>query len=136
MHVVQIPSVTPQHSAVRSAETGGDIANWIKEVGPAGALNILGWETGPEKILIVAAFHEAASGGDEAWRSSDMENRFKEAREPFPSNFSRDIGNAIKQGWITTVTPRTYRVSRSGWNRIDAASKSRTPITSQELFPG
>ena len=81
------------------------------------------WDTNAEKILLLAAHHEA-KGGAEGWRSADMETKFSEAKESFPANFSRDVVTSIKDGIIATVTPRTYKVSRSGWNRItDAVSK-------------
>jgi hypothetical protein len=89
-------------------------------------LNLIGWGANPEKILLLGAFHEA-NGANDAWRSADMETRFAEAREGFPSNFPRDIRAAIREGLIASVTPRTYRISRTGWNRIaDAISKLPT----------
>jgi hypothetical protein len=80
-------------------------------------LNYLGWNTNVDKILILAAFHEA-NGGAEGWRSSDVESRFAEAKESKPGNLARDLSKAIKEGLLATVTPRTYRVSRTGWNRM------------------
>lgn len=88
--------------------------------GGAELLNQLGWESFPEKILLLAAWHEAR-GGTTPWRSSDMDETFKLAKESPPSNFPRDIRNAIKSGWIHNETPRTYVVTRTGWNKIGQA---------------
>jgi hypothetical protein len=50
-----------------------------------------------------------------------MDGVFKQAKEAAPSNFPRDIKVAIKSGWIHTHTPRTYSVTRTGWNKIAEA---------------
>jgi len=97
--------------------------DWLGKHSASELLNMFQWDTNPEKILLLGAFHEA-SGSGEGWRSADMEVRFSEAKEPSPANFPRDISNAIKAGIISTVTPRTYKVSRTGWNKVtEAASK-------------
>ena len=91
--------------------------------GAAELLNQMRWETYPEKILLLGAWHEAR-GGSTPWKSSDMDSVFRQAKEGAPSNFPRDIKVAIKSGWIHTHTPRTYSVTRTGWNRVaDALSK-------------
>jgi len=91
--------------------------------GAAELLNQMRWETYPEKILLLGAWHEAR-GGSTPWKSADMDSVFRQAKEGAPSNFPRDIKVAIKSGWIQTHTPRTYSVTRTGWNRIaDALSK-------------
>lgn len=91
--------------------------------GAAELLNQMRWETYPEKILLLGAWHEAR-GGSTPWKSSDMDSVFRQAKEGAPSNFPRDIKVAIKSGWIQSHTPRTYSVTRTGWNRVaDALSK-------------
>jgi hypothetical protein len=91
--------------------------------GAAELLNQLQWDTYPEKILLLGAWHEAR-GGSTPWKSSDMDSVFRQAKEGAPSNFPRDIKVAIKSGWIHTHTPRTYSVTRTGWNRLaDGLSK-------------
>jgi hypothetical protein len=91
--------------------------------GAAELLNQMRWETYPEKILLLGAWQEAR-GGSTPWKSSDMDSLFRQAKEGAPSNFPRDIKVAIKSGWIHTHTPRTYSVTRTGWNRVaDALSK-------------
>jgi hypothetical protein len=42
-------------------------------------------------------------------------------RDGFPTNFPRDISSAIKDNLIATVTARTYKISRTGWNKISMA---------------
>jgi hypothetical protein len=92
----------------------------LSERGGAELLNQFKWENFPEKILLLAAWHEAR-GGVIPWRSADMDDTFKLAKESPPSNFPRDIKNAIKSGWIHNETPRTYVVTRTGWNKIGQA---------------
>jgi hypothetical protein len=94
----------------------------LSERGGAELLNQLKWDSFPEKILLLGAWHEAR-GGVTPWRSADMDDTFKLAKESPPSNFPRDIRNAIKSGWIHNETPRTYIVTRTGWNKIGQALK-------------
>ncbi len=95
----------------------------LTSFGAAELLNQLRWDAYPEKILLLGAWHEAR-GGTTPWKSSDMDSVFRQAKEGAPSNFPRDIKVAIKSGWIHTHTPRTYSVTRTGWNRLaDALSK-------------
>ena len=102
---------------------------WILKHTASEVLNRIGWETNPEKILLLAAFHES-HGGSEGWRSSDISERFKQAKEPFPANFSRDISAAVNSGLIGAVTPRTYKVGRAVWNKL---SEAITAINGPEL---
>jgi hypothetical protein len=99
---------------------------WLAKHSPAEILNKIKWETNPDKILLLGAFHESKVKTD-SWRSADMEARFAEAKEKPPTNFPRDIANGIKSGLVTTVTPRTYIVSRTGWNKIADAIANLSP---------
>jgi hypothetical protein len=100
----------------------------LSSYGAAELLNALGWDTNSEKILLLGAWHEAR-GGNTPWKSADMDDVFLSAKEQAPANFPRDIKTAIKSGWVHTHTPRTYSVTRTGWNRIaDSLSKVDTPI--------
>ena len=114
---------TGQGAATESL-LGNDSEEAIKALlndrGGAELLNQLRWDSFPEKILLLAAWHEAR-GGTTPWRSADMDDTFKLAKESPPSNFPRDIKNAIKSGWIHNETPRTYVVTRTGWNKIGQA---------------
>lgn len=124
----------PQLSAAKEMPGNGSTTPLGEEMlktrlgsyGAAELLNELQWDTYPEKILLLAAWHEARGGGT-SWKSSDMDTVFRQAKEAPPSNFPRDIKAAIKSGWIQTHTPRTYSVTRTGWNRVaDAVSKLTT----------
>jgi hypothetical protein len=96
------------------------IKDFLKAQGAAELLNRLKWDSFPEKILLLGAWYEAR-GGSVPWRSADMDNTFKQAKEKTPGNFPRDIKNTIKSGWVSAETPRTYSVTRSGWNKIGHA---------------
>jgi hypothetical protein len=120
--------VGPQSAAAKELPVNGSAAPLGEEMlktrlgsyGAAELLNQLPWDTYPEKILLLAAWHEARGGGA-PWKSSDMDVVFKQAKEAPPSNFPRDIKAAIKSGWIHTHTPRTYSVTRTGWTRVEGA---------------
>jgi len=96
------------------------IKDWLKCHGAAELLNRFKWDSYPEKILLLGAWHEAR-GGSSPWRSSDMDETFSQAKEKSPGNFPRDIRTAIKTGLIHAETPRTYMVTRTGWNKIGHA---------------
>ena len=102
------------------------IKDSLKAHGAGELLNRLKWDNFPEKILLLAAWHESRGGGT-PWRSSDMDGTFKQAKESPPRNFPRDIRNAINSGWIHAETPRTYTVTRTGWNKIAHAIESMQP---------
>ncbi len=119
----------PATTAPESATNGSAAVNEeilkarLTSFGAAELLNQLRWDTYPEKILLLGAWHEAR-GGSTPWKSADMDSVFRQAKESPPSNFPRDIKVAIKSGSIQTHTPRTYSVTRTGWNRVgDALSK-------------
>ena|ERR1041384_3156159 len=118
--------VSAAQGPVLETLVGNGSEEWVKAVlnerGGAELLNQLKWENYPEKILLLGAWHEAR-GGITPWRSADMDDTFKLAKESPPSNFPRDIKNAIKSGWIHNETPRTYTVTRTGWNKIAQALK-------------
>ena len=104
-------------------DTEEAIKTTLKAHGGAELLNQLKWDSFPEKILLLGAWHEAR-GGITPWRSADMDDIFKLAKESPPSNFPRDIKNAIKSGWVHNETPRTYVVTRTGWNKIGQALRA------------
>jgi hypothetical protein len=96
------------------------VKSFLKEYGAAELLNRLRWDSYPEKILLLAAWFEAR-GGTVPWKSADMDEVFKQAKEKPPANFPRDIKQAIKAAWIHPMTPRTYAVTRTGWNKLTEA---------------
>jgi hypothetical protein len=125
-HKAQEAAPAPSSTATGSADApaAGDrgiaAKQWLNQHSASEVLNLIKWDTNPDKILLMGAWHEA-SGKPEGWRSADMESRFSEAKEGFPANFPRDIATAIKEGLVAPVTPRTYKVSRTGWNKIGEA---------------
>jgi hypothetical protein len=117
--VTTMPTVIGNQPPVTNGDTMAAAKAWLASHSAAEALNLIGWKTNPEKILILGAFHESKSSqADADWRSSDIQLRFDEARDQFPANFTRDISNAVKQNLIAPATYRTYRVSRTGWNKL------------------
>jgi hypothetical protein len=106
-------------SAVMTSDDSVAVRDWLSKHSPSEILGQITWDTYPEKILLLGAFQEAAEGGE--WKSSDIERRFGEARQQPPGNFGRDVSQAIKSQWVATVTPRTYKVSRTGWAKIAEA---------------
>lgn len=111
-------------SALTGSFTGPNsetsIKEWLKSHGAAELLNRFKWDSYPEKILLLGAWHESR-GGNSPWRSADMDETFKQAKEKSPGNFPRDIKSAIKTGLIHAETPRTYTITRTGWNKIGQA---------------
>lgn len=91
--------------------------SWFKKHSGAELVTQIGWQNFPERIAVLGAHYEATSS-EQSWRSADIESAFKSARIPAPANFARDIGKAINLGIVATVTPRTYRVSRTGWLKL------------------
>lgn len=106
-----LPQVIPNEDNVKSL---------LKTHGAAELLTLVKWDTYPDKILLLGAWHEAKGGGT-PWRSADMDALFSQAKEPPPANFPRDIKQSIKAGWIHAVTARTYTVTGTGWRRIAEA---------------
>jgi hypothetical protein len=96
------------------------VRGYLKDYGAAELLNRLRWDSYPEKILLLSAWFEAR-GGTVPWKSADMDDVFKQSKEKPPANFPRDIKQAIKAAWIHPITPRTYAVTRTGWNKLAEA---------------
>jgi len=96
------------------------VKSLLKSHGAAELLTLVKWESFPEKILLLGAWHEVHGGGT-PWRSADMDEVFKQAKERSPANFPRDIKQAIKSAWVHPITPRTYTITGTGWRRIGEA---------------
>lgn len=102
------------------ARSEEEVKEWLRTLGAAELLNLMKWDTYPEKIHLLGAWHESR-GGDTPWKSADMDEVFRQAKEKPPNNFPRDIKTAIKSGLIHAETPRSYTVTRTGWNKIGQA---------------
>jgi hypothetical protein len=120
--IEEAPSLVVEQpvAAASNRDKESSVRETLAKHAPAEVLNLLKWDTHPDKILILGACYEARGGG-EGWRSADMEKIFAEAKEGPPANFPRDISKAIKSGDVRSVTPRTYAISRTGWNRLGEA---------------
>lgn len=90
---------------------------WLKNRSAAEVLNALPSDKMAEKIFLLGAWHEAR-GGATPWRASDVLKAFSQAKERAPGNFSRDLSVAVKEGNINNATPRSYEITRGGWNRL------------------
>jgi hypothetical protein len=111
------PSETAAKGAPLTDNSEEAVKAYLKDYGAAELLNRLRWDSYPEKILLLGAWFEAR-GGSVPWKSADMDEVFKQAKEKPPANFPRDVKQAIKAAWIHPVTPRTYSVTRTGWNKL------------------
>ncbi len=125
-----VPSVpmSPTHFPTPSTPfTSGNeamVKDWLKGHGAAELLNVFKkWDSFYEKIVLLAAWHESR-GLHTPWKSADIVEVFKQAKEKAPTNFPRDISKAIQSGLVHAESPRTYSVTRSGWNKIAQAVES------------
>jgi hypothetical protein len=111
------PPTASSKDAPLTSNSEEAVKAYLKDYGAAELLNRLRWDSYPEKILLLGAWFEAR-GGSVPWKSADMDEVFKQAKEKPPANFPRDVKQAIKAAWIHPVTPRTYSVTRTGWNKL------------------
>jgi hypothetical protein len=100
-----------------SATNDDHTKEWFKGRSAAEVLNALPSDKMTEKIFLLGAWHEAR-GGATPWRASDVLKAFSQAKERTPGNFSRDLSVAIKDGNVHNATPRSYEITRGGWNRL------------------
>jgi hypothetical protein len=114
------PPSMHSRDALPGSNSEESVRGYLKDYGAAELLNRLRWDSYPEKILLLSAWFEAR-GGTVPWKSADMDDVFKQAKEKPPANFPRDIKQAIKAAWIHPITPRTYAVTRTGWNKLAEA---------------
>jgi hypothetical protein len=114
------PAGIPEHStrSEGSVVTNDDqTKEWLKNRSAAEVLNALPSDRMAEKIFLLGAWHEAR-GGATPWRASDVLKAFSQAKERAPGNFARDLSVAVKDGNINNATPRSYEITRGGWNRL------------------
>lgn len=117
---VPVADRSGQSAASVPPATQQAVMSKLKSYAAGELLNRLAVKTFQEKIVLIGAWHEA-QGGHTPWKSRDMEGAFAKAKEQPPRNFARDISKAVKAGWVHAVTPRTYAVTRTGWNWIAEA---------------
>ena len=86
----------------------------------------MGWLDRDDDI-IAGAGNGAGAGIGEGIFESELQGVAGNFARSLCFRRRRDIKAAIKSGWIQTHTPRTYSVTRTGWNRVaDAVSKLAT----------
>jgi hypothetical protein len=82
-------------------------------------------KTNPEKIVAFALYVER-QGGKDTFKVDDIKPLFRQAREPAPGNFSRDLDAAIRLNWVAAssekgeyyVTDVVANVLESGFENI------------------
>jgi hypothetical protein len=100
-----------------AATNDNQTKEWFKVRSAAEVLNALPSDKMAKKIFPLSAWHEARDGTT-PWRALDVLKAFSQAKERTPGNFSRDLSVAIKDGNIHNATPRSYEITRGGWNRL------------------
>jgi hypothetical protein len=102
-----------------SAETSGDLGDSDpKNRGTAiasarEALDLSGAKTNPEKIVALGKY--VMQDGGDTFKVEDVKTQFRRARETPPANFTRDLGVAVKEGWLAEGDDGEYYVT----NKID-----------------
>ena len=74
-------------------------------------------KTNPE-IATAIVYWAAARGDEEGLTSADVERHWKQTRLKAPSNLSRDLSNAVKNGWLEKEG-RVFRATGYGKATID-----------------
>ncbi|WGW12949.1 hypothetical protein LWF01_04030 [Saxibacter everestensis] len=77
------------------------------------ALDISGAKTNPEKIVALGQY--VMQDGGDTFKVEDVKTRFRRARETPPANFTRDLGVAVREGWLAEGDDGEYYVT----NKID-----------------
>jgi hypothetical protein len=73
------------------------------------ALDLSGAKTNPEKIVALGQY--VLQDGEDTFKAEDIKAQFRRARESAPKNFSRDIGSALKEGWLAEGDDGEYYVT-------------------------
>lgn len=86
---------------------------------PRAALDKSGAKTNPERIVALALYlHDA--DGLETVKPDDIKSLFKRAREATPKNFSRDLGEAVRAGWLDGDDAEGYYVTQKAQGVLDS----------------
>ena len=104
-------SLGPDLGASLDDTSGADTA---KKTGTAvgsarEALDLSGAKTNPEKIVALGPY--VLQDGGETFKVEDVKAQFRRARETAPSNFSRDLAAAVKEGWIAQGDSDDYYIT-------------------------
>lgn len=73
------------------------------------ALDLSGARTNPEKIVALGQY--VLQDGGETFKVEDVKAQFRRARESAPGNFSRDLGIALREGWLAEGDEGEYYVT-------------------------
>lgn len=85
------------------------------------ALDLSGAKTNPEKIVALGQY--VLQDGGETFRVEDVKAQFRRARETPPANFGRDLGVAVKEGWIAQGEGDDYYVTNKIQGIFDGGFK-------------
>lgn len=73
------------------------------------ALDLSGAKTNPEKIVALGQY--VLQDGGDTFKVEDVKAQFRRARESAPGNFSRDLGSALREGWLAEGDGGEYYVT-------------------------
>lgn len=73
------------------------------------ALDLSGAKTNPEKIVALGQY--VLQDGGETFKAEDIKAQFRRARESAPGNFGRDLGTALREGWLAEGNSGEYYVT-------------------------
>lgn len=98
------------------------------KVSPREFLNEHTPRTNPQKILTLGAYLRDILDY-KTFSSDEIKTQLERAKEPIPSNFSRDVGQTVQRAWIaeSNEEPGKYFITARG----DEALKSRFKGTTQ-----
>lgn len=73
-----------------------------------------------DKILLFT-FHLITYEGQEIASRNEIKSSFKKAHEPLPANFSRDLLNTLKKGWLVEDKDNegSFYVTRKGRDAVE-----------------
>ncbi|TCC52135.1 hypothetical protein E0H73_40065 [Kribbella pittospori] len=90
---------------------------------PRDALDSSGAKTNPERIVALAVHLHATDGADTVL-PDDIKGLFKRTREATPKNFSRDLGEAVRVGWLDGNDADGYYVTRKAQDVLEEGFES------------
>lgn len=73
------------------------------------ALDVSAAKTNPEKIVALGKY--VMQDGTDTFKVEDVKTQFRRAREAAPANFSRDLGVALREGWLAETDDGEYFVT-------------------------
>lgn len=85
------------------------------------ALDLSGAKTNPEKIVALGQY--VLQDGGDTFKVEDVKSQFRRARETAPRNFSRDLGVAVKEGWLAEGDDGDYYLTNKIQGIFDGGFK-------------